>query len=80
MAEVGNVLARGQVGVEPGAMRQHADAAAGGETVVYDIMAIDARAAGVRVQHRVQDAQGRRFAGAIRAQQAGNAAVAGAER
>jgi hypothetical protein len=79
LAEVRDVLARGEMVVDAGAVRQHADRAAGRERIAGDADAVDERVARVGAQDRVQHAQRRRLARAVGPQQAGDLAVAGAE-
>ncbi len=56
-AEVGDVLARGELRVDAGAVRQHADPAARGQRVGLHVDAVDDGRAGVGPQHGVEDAQ-----------------------
>ena len=78
-AEVGDVLARRELRVDARAVRQHADAPARRERVADDVDAVDRGGAAVGPQHGVEDAKRRGLAGAIRAEQAGDAPVAGLE-
>src|ERR1700722_10660258 len=49
-AKIQNILAGGQVGINPGAMRQHTDVLARLEGIAGDTHAIDDRVARVRTQ------------------------------
>ena len=74
--EVGDVLARGELRVDAGAVRQHADPARApraGRTATSTPST--AARAGVGREHGVEDAQRRGLAGAVRAEQAGDAPV-----
>ena len=74
-----DVLAARELLIEPGAVRQHAERAAGRERRGRDIDAADAGRAGIRFQHRRENAQARRFARAVRPEQPRDPAVAGLE-
>ncbi len=79
-AEVANVLPRGQIVVQPGGVRQHAQVRARLRSLAADVDAVDARFAAVGRQHAVEHAQTGGFAGAIGAEQTGDLAVARHER
>ena len=65
--------------VEPRAVRQHAEHAARRERGRREIDAADARRAGIGREHRREDPQARRLAGAVRPEQARDPAVRGRE-
>jgi hypothetical protein len=79
LAEVGDVLARGQALVHAARVGQHAQAAAHGFGVLAHIDAIDQHAALVRLHQGVEHAHGGGLAGAVGAEQAGDLAVVGGE-
>ena len=68
--EVGEQLAPGEARVEPGRVGQEAEAPAHRERVVGDVEPGDPRAARASAQDAREDAQRRRLAGAVRAEQA----------
>ena len=78
--EVGEQLAAGEPGVEPGGAGQKPEAAPHLERVVGHVEPRDPRPPGGRDQHPGQDAQGRGLAGAVRTEQAVDLAAADRER
>ena len=74
--EILDVLARREPLVEAAGVRQHAEPAAHVARLRGRIDAVDQHAAGVRLHERVEHAQRRGLAGAVRAEQAGDLAVA----
>ena len=56
-------------------MRQRPELLAGGEAVGNHVGAVDLGRAGVRLDHRVQHAERRRFTGAVRPEEPGDLAV-----
>ena len=79
-AEVQNVLARGEIRIDTGSVRQHPHQPAGRERLADRAGAIDQSVARVRHQHRIEDPERGRLAGAVGAEQSGDAAVARAQR
>src|SRR6185312_1187930 len=74
--EVDDVLARGQALVQAARVGQHAQAPAYRDRIGRRVDAIDQHLTGIGLHQRVQTTQRRRFAGAVRAEQAGDFAVA----
>ena len=74
-AVVLDVLAARELLIEPRAVRQHAEHAARRERGRREIDAADARRAAIGLEHRRQDPQARRLAGAVRPEQPRDAAV-----
>ncbi|KAG1255890.1 hypothetical protein G6F68_010044 [Rhizopus microsporus] len=79
LAEVGDVLARGQALVDAARIGQHAKMAPHFHRVAGGVDAVDADAALVGCHQRVQHAHGGGLAGAIGAEQAGDLAIGGTE-
>ncbi len=77
--EVVDVLARGQIAVQPGRMRQHAEMRARARGLAANVDAVDTYAAAVGGEHPINHAQGGRFAGAVRSQKPGDFPVARGE-
>ena len=75
-AEIGDVLARRQLRVDAGGMRQDTNGAPRCKRIANDVDAVHARAAGIRPEHGIEDTQRRGLAGAIRPEQAGDAPIA----
>src|SRR5687767_7094383 len=61
-------------------MRQHAEAATNLQRRLRTILIVDDCASGVRLDHRAQDSQRRRLAGAVVTEQASDATIERAER
>ncbi len=78
-AEITDVLARRQAGIQAPGVGEGADAALGGQAVGDRIQAVDAGGAPIRAHDGIEDAQRRRLAGAVGADQGGDLAVAGGE-
>ena len=78
-AEVLDVLARGQALVQAARIRQHAEPRAYACRVRRSIEAVDEHAPAVRPHQRVEHAQRRGLARAVRTEQAGDLAVAAAK-
>ena len=72
---IADVLARGQMRIQSGAVRQSADAPPRGERLRRDVDAVDPGAAGIGSDDGVEHAQRRRLARAVRAEQARDPAV-----
>ena len=79
LAEVGDVLARGQALVDAARIGQHAKMAPHFHRVAGGVDAVDADAALVGCHQRVQHAHGGGLAGTIGAEQAGDLAIGGTE-
>ncbi len=80
MAEVGDVFARAHALVQAARIRQRAEPAAHGDRVGGGVDAVDEHLAAIGLHQCVQTAQRRRLAGAVGSEQAGDFAVARAER
>ena len=73
--EIGDVLARREVRIQAGTVRQGADFLARAQAVGRHVVAIDVCAAAVGFQYRVKNAERRGLAGPVGTQQPGNFSV-----
>src|SRR5690606_18815708 len=78
--EVVDVLARGKARIEPVGVRHDADAALCVQRIAHGIDVVDEGAAGIGPEQAVENAQRRRLAGAVVAEQAGDGAIARPQR
>jgi hypothetical protein len=76
LAEITQMLARRQPQVERADVGEDAEPAARRQRIRLAVDAVDQRRAAIRPQHRADQAKHRRLAGAIRANEAGDLAVA----
>ena len=65
IAEIANVLASGETGIEPARIGQHADAHLDVTTILNGIESVDADTTATRFHHRTQSAERGRFAGTV---------------
>jgi len=76
LGEVRDVLARGHALVEPACVGQHAEPMAHGFRIARGVDAVDTHIARIRLHERIEHAQRRRLARAVRPEQARDLAVA----